>query len=63
VHNAIKFTRDGGKVWVSCWTTTDGFYFDVKDTGVGISPDKLKISGQASPKLPIRCAAASRGWD
>jgi signal transduction histidine kinase len=42
VHNAIKFTRDGGKVWVSCWTTVDGFFFDVKDTGVGIQPDKLK---------------------
>ena len=42
VHNAIKFTHDGGKVWVSCWTTADGFYFDVKDTGVGIPPDKLK---------------------
>jgi len=41
VHNAIKFTRDGGKVWVSCWTTVDGFFFDVKDTGVGIPPEKL----------------------
>jgi signal transduction histidine kinase len=41
VHNAIKFTRDGGKVWVSCWTTSDGFFFDVKDTGLGIPPEKL----------------------
>jgi len=41
VHNAIKFTRDGGKVWVSCWTTVDHFFFDVKDTGVGIPPERL----------------------
>jgi signal transduction histidine kinase len=41
VHNAIKFTRDGGKVWVSCWSTVDAFFFDVKDTGVGIAPDKM----------------------
>jgi signal transduction histidine kinase len=41
VQNAIKFTHDGGKVWVSCWTTTDEFFFDVKDTGVGIPPEKL----------------------
>lgn len=41
VHNAIKFTRDGGKVWVSCWTTTDEFFFDVKDTGVGIPAESL----------------------
>jgi signal transduction histidine kinase len=41
VHNAIKFTRDGGKVWVSCWTTVDSFVFDVKDNGVGIPPEKL----------------------
>ncbi len=41
VHNAIKFTRDGGKVWVSCWTTIDEFFFDVKDTGVGIPAESL----------------------
>lgn len=41
VHNAVKFTRDGGKVMVSCWTTADEFLFDVKDTGVGITPDHL----------------------
>jgi signal transduction histidine kinase len=41
VHNAIKFTRDGGKVWVSCWTTVDSFFFDVRDTGGGIPQEKL----------------------
>jgi signal transduction histidine kinase len=41
VHNAIKFTKPGGKVWVSCWTTAEAIYFDVKDTGVGIPAEKL----------------------
>jgi len=41
VHNAIKFTKPGGKVWISCWTTAEAIYFDVKDTGVGIPADKL----------------------
>jgi signal transduction histidine kinase len=41
VHNAIKFTKEKGKVWVSCWTTNEGLFFDVKDTGVGVPADKL----------------------
>lgn len=42
IHNAVKFTPEGGKVWVSSWTATDLLYFDVKDTGVGIPKHKLK---------------------
>ena len=35
VHNAIKYTNEGGSVWVSSWATTDAVCFDVKDNGVG----------------------------
>jgi K+-sensing histidine kinase KdpD len=41
VHNAVKFTKEGGKVWITCWATTDAVCFDVKDTGVGIPISKL----------------------
>ncbi|HNT23965.1 MAG TPA: GAF domain-containing sensor histidine kinase [Anaerolineales bacterium] len=42
VHNAIKYTNEGGSVWVSSWATTDAVCFDVKDNGVGVPPEKLK---------------------
>ena len=43
IQNAVKFTPQGGKVWVTCWTATDLLYFDVRDTGVGVPRDKLKL--------------------
>ena len=42
VHNAIKFTPSGGKVWVSCWAAQDKVHFNVKDTGSGVPPDKMR---------------------
>ena len=41
--NAVKFTRDGGKIWFTCEETdctedTVGYRFTVKDTGIGMSP-------------------------
>lgn len=41
VHNAIKFTPAGGKVWVRGWATSDTIHFEVKDTGVGVPAEKL----------------------
>lgn len=43
VHNAIKFTPSGGKVWVSCWSAEDKVHFNVKDTGSGVPPDNMKV--------------------
>ena len=41
--NAIKYNHDGGKVEVVCDASIDGFLrLGIKDTGVGISADKLK---------------------
>lgn len=42
VHNAIKFTKEGGKVQISCWATPEALFFNVKDTGVGIPEEKLE---------------------
>jgi signal transduction histidine kinase len=41
VHNAIKFTADGGEVWVQSHSEDGTISFEVRDTGVGIPADKL----------------------
>jgi signal transduction histidine kinase len=56
VHNAVKYTQEGGHVWVSSWMTSDAVYFDVKDTGVGVPPEKLKVlwDGFTQATDPVR---------
>ncbi len=41
VSNAIKFTPDGGRVWVELRRGGPGVQIIVRDTGQGISPDLL----------------------
>jgi two-component system phosphate regulon sensor histidine kinase PhoR len=41
VHNAIKFTPAGGRIEVSAARSGDQVRIQVRDTGVGISPDEL----------------------
>ena len=38
VENAIKYTPEGGDVWVSVKTLQDKLLFEVRDTGIGVSP-------------------------
>ena len=40
VSNAVKFTTKGD-VWVTVWISEGALCFDVKDTGIGISPEKI----------------------
>ena len=51
IENAIKFTGREGSVWVSCWTTTDALWLDVRDTGQGIPKDKLDKVWQSFTQL------------
>ncbi|MBU0511747.1 MAG: HAMP domain-containing protein, partial [Chloroflexi bacterium] len=37
VENAIKYTPEGGDVWVNVKTLQDRLVFEVRDTGIGIS--------------------------
>jgi signal transduction histidine kinase len=40
VSNAIKYTKDGGAVWVRTFRNNDGMIqLDVQDTGVGLKPE------------------------
>jgi len=39
--NAIKFTPSGGTVFLECTSRSDQVHICVRDTGIGIPPDKL----------------------
>ncbi len=39
VHNAVKFTPDGGSIRVRAEREGDALVIEVKDSGIGISPD------------------------
>ena len=41
VSNAIKFTPEGGRVEIRCAAGHDGLEIQVRDSGIGISPDFL----------------------
>lgn len=42
--NAVKYNRPGGKTWVSCGVSVNGFVrIAVRDTGYGIPQDKLPL--------------------
>jgi len=41
VHNAIKFTRPGGKITITTRTLEESVVVDIADTGIGISREDL----------------------
>lgn len=41
VNNALKFTPQGGKVEINAYNTEGGKAIEVKDTGIGISEEKI----------------------
>lgn len=41
IENAIRFTPNGGSVKLSAWVAEDGAVFEVTDTGIGISHERL----------------------
>jgi signal transduction histidine kinase len=41
VHNAIKFTPQGGEIWLRCHAKDHQLLFEIKDTGVGMPADKI----------------------
>jgi signal transduction histidine kinase len=41
ISNAVKFSRDGGKVWINLAEETHWVHFSVKDQGCGIPPKEI----------------------
>ncbi len=41
LSNALKFTPEGGRIRVRSWGEADAALIEVRDTGVGIPPEKL----------------------
>ena len=39
IHNALKFTPEGGRVTVACGVENDRLRVDISDTGLGLSPE------------------------
>ncbi len=46
VENAIRFTPTGGKVTVAAFVASDGVVFEITDTGIGMSEEKLASLAQ-----------------
>ena len=45
LSNAIKFTGAGGTIHIGTQTRDDGFLLKVRDTGIGMSDDDLRLIG------------------
>lgn len=43
LHNAIKYTPAGGKIWLRCTVEIDHAVIKVEDTGIGIDPALLPV--------------------
>lgn len=41
IDNAIKFSPDGGTVWIQTWAEGGSVYLSVRDEGIGIAPEHL----------------------
>lgn len=56
ISNAIKYTENGGEVYVRAYQTDEAAVLEVEDTGIGMDPDAVERLFQ-----PFR--QASEGWD
>lgn len=63
ISNAIKFTNEGGKIYVSLTATNNPRFleFSVKDTGVGIKPENLDKLFSIESKFTSDGTAGEKG--
>lgn len=46
IDNAIRFTPQGGRVTVASYAADNGIVFEITDTGIGMSPERLQAVSQ-----------------
>lgn len=63
LHNAIKFSPDGGKIHIKVWTKGRSAYLTVQDDGVGIPPICKPGCSVVSTSLTAIPHADSGVWD
>lgn len=51
LHNAIKFNRIGGRVLIDAGSSGGDVYVRLRDTGVGIPPEKLETLWNGFPEI------------
>jgi PAS domain S-box len=65
LSNAVKFTENGDSIFVNIYDKNDRIVISVKDTGLGIAPDKIDIIferfRQADKSLSRRCEGSGIG--
>jgi PAS domain S-box-containing protein len=62
VSNAVRFTRPGGSVTVAAHRTANGgIAFEVVDTGVGMTPDEIKIALEPFGQVDARLSREHEG--
>jgi two-component system sensor histidine kinase/response regulator len=49
--NAVKFTPEGGKVILRVWREQEGVFFQIEDTGIGISDEQFPLLFQKFQQL------------
>jgi signal transduction histidine kinase len=48
--NAVKYTPQGGTIWVKATADGGEVLVKVQDTGIGIAPEMLRASSSCSPR-------------
>ena len=41
ISNAIKFSHEGGRIFISSLRKTDSIVITIRDEGIGISPSEI----------------------
>jgi len=61
IENALRYTPSGGAIDVTCWSERNAAWVEVRDTGVGITPENLARVFDRFWRAPDSRAGAGSG--